>query len=153
MKQITIIYNGLLGNEQKYLATHLSSVLKKANYKTKIVPINSDTDTDNLIKSTNSDTCQLILSVNMAGYNLLSTDFSPSLNHLTINIVNYIDYPPEIFNLLFDMRINYTMSFLFSTKEAADYVMEHHPYVRNVFFTSSLVDYLPVYLDELDWRY
>lgn len=153
MKQITIIYNAKLGNEQKTLAAHLSSVLKKHSYETKIVPIKTDTDTDNLIKSTTPETCQLILSVNMAGYNLLSTDSSPSLNHLTVNIVNYINYPPEIFDLIFDMRINYTMSFLFSSKETADYVTKNHPRLRNVFFSSSIDDFLPVYLEELDWRY
>lgn len=153
MKKITIIYNATLVDEQKKLATHLSTVLKKCKYETKIVPIYKDTDTDSLIKSTNPETCQLILSLNMAGYNLLSTDFAPSLNHLTINIVNYIDYPPEIFDLIFDMRINYTMSFLFSSKEAADYVTQKHPLLRNVFFAPSIDNFLPTYLEELDWRY
>ncbi len=153
MKQITIIYNASIGDEQKTLATHLSTVLKKSKYDTKIVPIHSDTDTDNLIRSIDPETCQLILSINMAGYNLLSTDSAPSLNHLTINIVNYIDFPPEIFDLIFDMRLNYTMSFLFSTKQAADYVKHKHPLLRHVFFTSSIDEFLPVYLEELDWRY
>lgn len=153
MKKITIIYNATLGDQQNTLAAHLSSVLKKHSYETKIIPIQTDTDTDHLIKSTTPETCQLILSINMAGYNLLSTDSAPSLNHLKINIVNYIDYPPEIFDLIYDMRINYTMSFLFSSKEAADYVTKKHPQLRNVFFSSSIDDFLPVYLEELDWRY
>lgn len=153
MKQIFIIYNATIGDEQKKLAAHLSSILKKSKYETKIVPIRTDTDTDHLIKSVTPETCQLILSVNMAGYNLLSTDSAPSLNHLTINIVNYIDFPPEIFDLIFDMRINYTMSFIFNAKEAADYVKKKHPLLRHVFSTSSIDDFLPVYLEELDWRY
>lgn len=153
MKQITILYNAQLDNEQKRLATRLSSVLKKNNYETKIVPIRTDIDTDRLIKSTNPENCQLILSVNMAGYNLLSTDAAPSLNHLTVNIVNYIDFPAEIFDVLFDMRMNFTMSFLFSTNANAEYVKKKHPFLRNVYSAPSIEDYLPVYLEELDWRY
>lgn len=153
MKQITILYNAQLDNEQKKLANRLSSVLKKNNYETKIVPIRSDVDTDELIKSTDPTNCQLILSVNMAGYNLLSTDAAPSLNHLTVNIVNYINFPPEIFDVLFDMRMNFTMSFLFSSNENAEYVKKNHPFLRHVYSAPSIDDYLPVYLEELDWRY
>lgn len=153
MKQITILYNPVLDDQQKKLATRLSSILKKNNYETKIVSIHSDKDTDNLIKSIHPETCQLILSVNMAGYNLLSTDAAPSLNHLTVNIVAYIDFPPEIFDVTFDMRMNFTMSFLFSSKEYTDYVSKKHPLLRNVFFAPSIDDFLPVYLSELDWRY
>ncbi len=153
MKQITILYNALIDNEQKKLAARLSSVLKKNNYETKLVPIRSDADTDQLIKSIHPQTCQLILTVNMAGYNLLSTDAAPSLNHLTVNIVNYVNFPPEIFDVLFDMRMNFTMSFLFSSKEYTDYVTKKHPFLRNVFFAPSIDDFLPTYLSELDWRY
>lgn len=153
MKQITILYNALLDQEQKKLATQLSSTLKKNNYETKLVPIRSDLDTDRLIKSIHPKTCQLILSVNMAGYNLLSTDAAPSLNHLTVNIVNYINFPPEIFDALFDMRMNFTMSFLFPSKKDADYVTKKHPRLRNVFCAPYIHDFLPVYLSELDWRY
>lgn len=153
MKQITILYNALIDNEQKKLAARLSSILKKNNYETKLVPIRTDIDTDNLIRSIHPEACQLILSINMAGYNLLSTDAAPSLNHLTINIVNYISFPPEIFDVLFDMRMNYTMSFLFSTSENAEYVKKKHPFLRNVYSAPSIDDYLPVYLEELDWRY
>lgn len=153
MKQITILYNAVLDDQQKKLATRLSSILKKNNYETKIVPIHSDIDTDNLIKSIHPEICQLILSVNMAGYNLLSTDAAPSLNHLTVNIVTYIDFPPELFDVIFDMRMNFTMSFLFSSKEYADYVAKKHPFLRNVCFAPSIDEFLPVYLSELDWRY
>ena len=153
MKHITILYNAVLDNNQKKLATHLSTVLKKNNYETKIVPIHTDVDTDNLIKSIHPETCQLILSVNMAGYNLLSTDAAPSLNHLTVNIVTYINFPPEIFDVIFDMRMNFTMSFLFSSKEYTDYVTKKHPFLRNVCFAPSIDEFLPVYLSELDWRY
>lgn len=153
MKQITILYNALLDQEQKKLATQLSSTLKKNNYETKLVSIRSDLDTDRLIKSIHPETCQLILTVNMAGYNLLNTDASPALNHLTINIVNYINFPPEIFDILFDMRMNFTMSFLFSSKKDTDYVTKNHPRLRNVFCAPGIHDFLPVYLSELDWRY
>lgn len=153
MKQITILYNTLLDQEQKKLATQLSSTLKKNGYETKLVPIRSELDTDRLIKSIHPETCQLILTVNMAGYNLLNTDAAPALNHLTINIVNYINFPPEIFDVLFDMRMNFTMSFLFASKKDADYVTKKHPRLRNVFCAPGINDFLPVYLNELDWRY
>lgn len=153
MKQITILYNPQLDNEQKKLAATLSAILKKNGYETNLLPIQSEADSDHFIRSLTPATCQLILSVNMAGYNLLSTDFSPALNHLMINIVNYITYPPEIFDMLLGLRMNFTMSFLFSSQENADYVKKHHPFLRNIFGTSSIEDYLPVYLEELDWRY
>lgn len=153
MKQITILYNALFDQEQKKLATQLSSTLKKNNYETKLVSIRSDSDTDRLMKSIHPETCQLILTVNMAGYNLLNTDGSPALNHLTINIVNYINLSPEIFDILFDMRMNFTMSFLFSSQKDTDYVTKNHPRLRNVFYAPGIHDFLPVYLSELDWRY
>ena len=153
MKNIAILYNATLGNEQKKLANKLSSVLKKAKYETRLVPIRTDVDTDEFIRTTHPNLCQMILSVNMAGYNLLSTDSAPSLNHLTINIVNYIEFPADIFDVLFDMRLNYTMSFLFSTKENTDYVKKNHPFLRHVYHAPHIEEYLPVYLAELDWRY
>lgn len=153
MKQITILYNPTLNKEQGKLAAALCRVLNKNHYETHSIPIRSDADTDRFIKSTNPDTCQLVISLNMAGYNLLSTDYSPALNHLTINIVNYIDCPPELFDILLGLRMNFTMSFLFSPPEHANYIKEHHPSLRNVFGVSSIEDFLPVYLEELDWRY
>lgn len=153
MKNIAILYNATLGNKEKKLADKLSSVLKKENYKTHLVPIRTDVDTENFIKSVHPTVYQLILSVNMAGYNLLSTDSAPSLNHLTVNIVNYINFPADIFDILFDMRLNFTMSFLFSTKENTDYVKEKHPSLRHVYHAPCIEEFLPVYLHELDWRY
>lgn len=153
MKKIAILYNAALGNKEKELAKKLSSILKKENYETSLVPIRSDVDTDKFIKSIHPSLCQLALSINMAGYTLLSTDSAPSLNHLTINIVNYIDYPADIFDVLFDMRLNFTMSFLFSTKENTEYVREKHPSLRHVYYAPCIEEYLPVYLNELDWRY
>lgn len=153
MKKIAIIYNAALGDGQKKLANRLASVLKKERYETRLIPIRSDVDTDNLIKSIHPQLCQLILSVNMAGYNLLSTDSAPSLNSLTVNIVNYIELPADIFDVLFDMRINFTMSFLFSTKEGADYVKQNHPSLRHVYHAPRIEEFLPTYLAELDWRY
>lgn len=153
MKKIAIIYNATLGDGQKKLANKLSSVLKKERYETSLIPIRSDVDTDKLIKSIHPSLCQLILSVNMAGYNLLSTDSAPSLNALTVNIVNYIELPADIFDVLFDMRINYTMSFLFATKESTDHVKQNHPSLRHVYYAPHIEEFLPVYLAELDWRY
>lgn len=153
MKKIAILYNATLGDGQKKLAHKLSSVLKKERYETRLVPIRSDVDTDELIKSIHPKLCQLILSINMAGYNLLSTDSAPSLNALTVNIVNYIEFAADIFDVLFDMRMNYTMSFLFSTREDADYVKQNHPALRHVYHAPCIEEFLPVYLAELDWRY
>lgn len=153
MKQITILYNPLLNSDQRKLAATLTSVLKKSGYETHSLPIQSEGDTDHFIKSTTPGTCQLILSLNMAGYNLLSTDYSPALNHLMINIVNYITYPPDVFDMLLELRMNFTMSFLFSSQKAADYVKKKHHFLRNVFGTSCIEEFLPVYLEELDWRY
>ena len=153
MQQISILYNPLINDEQKQLAATLSSVLKKNNYGTELLPIRTEAETEQFLLSTNPETCQLILSINMAGYNLLNTDTTPALNHLMTNIVNYINLSPDIFSYLFNMRMNFTMSFLFDSVENAEYVKNHHPHIRNVFGTSSIEDFLPVYLEELDWRF
>lgn len=153
MKKIAILYNAALDKEQKKLAERLSSVLQKENYETRLVPIRSDVDTDHLIKSIRPDHCQMVLSVNMAGYNLFSTDSAPSLNHIMVNIVNYVELPAYIFDLIFDMRLNFTMSFLFATKESADHVKKNHLLLRNVYHAPDIEEFLPVYLAELDWRY
>ena len=50
MKKIAILYNAALGNKEKELAKKLSSILKKENYETSLVPIRSDVDTDKFIK-------------------------------------------------------------------------------------------------------
>ena len=42
MKQISILYNPLINDEQKQLAATLSSVLKKNNYGTELLPIRTE---------------------------------------------------------------------------------------------------------------
>lgn len=153
MKNIIIAYNPKLGKEEKILTSRLESVLKKSGYGTELISIESDRDTDALVKHIEPTRYPLLFSLNMAGYNLISTDLAPALNHLKINIVNYINLPAEIFDPILGLRMNYTMSFLFSSKEDTEHVRKKHPFLRNIYHAPYIEQFLPTYLKDLDWRY
>lgn len=153
MKNIIVTYNCKLGEDEKILASQLESVLKKSGYGTELIAIESDRDTDALVKHIDPTRYPLLFSLNMAGYNLISTDLAPALNHLKINIVNYINLPAEIFDPILGLRMNYTMSFLFASEEDTEHVKKTHPFLRNIYHAPNIEQFLPAYLKELDWRY
>lgn len=153
MKNIIVAYNCKLGKGEKILASRLESVLKKSGYGTELTAINSDQDTDALVKRADPARSQLLFSVNMAGYNLISTGSAPALNRLKINIVNYINLPAEIFDPILGLRMNYTMSFLFSSEKDTEHVKKIHTFLRNVYHAPNIEQFVPAYLKELDWRY
>ena len=153
MKNIHILYSNLIDKTQKQKASQYSDILKKAGYTTELFCLNSRDDTARYMDKAKPDACQLIVSLNMAGYNLSTTGNCSSMNHLTMNIVNLIDCSPELFTFNLKQRMNFTMSFIFSSGEDAEYVKKNFPHIRNVLWVDSFTDFLPGYLEELDWRY
>lgn len=153
MKSIHILYNPLLDNLQDELAVKCSEVLKAAGYQTDLFCLRSAEDTNQYIQTAGPGVCQMVISLNMAGFNLYTTGNCSILNRLTMNMVNFIDRPPEEFSFCLKSRMNYTMSFIFSKEKDAEYAREHFPHIRNIHWSESFLDYLPKYLEELDWRY
>lgn len=153
MKHIHILYHTISDPGQKQLAKQYSEVLGKAGYTTELFCLNSVDETTKYMSKPKPDNCQMVISLNLAGFHLMTTGNCSSMNHLTMNVVNLIDCSPEMFTFNLKQRMNYTMSFIFSSEKYAKYVKENFPHIRNVYWSSSFLEFLPVYLKELDWRY
>lgn len=153
MKTIHILYSSILNQQQKQLAQKISSILHKAGYQTKLICLNTNEEIKNYITCTSTSDRQLIITINMSGFGLSTTGNDPALNTVPVNIVNYINTSPKLFDVHFHKSINYTMSFILNSKISENYIKENYPHIFHVTSTESLTDFLPAYLEKLDWRY
>lgn len=153
MKHIHILYHTISDPGQRQLAEQYSAVLRDAGYTTELFCLNSVDETIKYMPKPKTGNCQMVISLNLAGFHLMTTGNCSSMNHLTVNIVNLIDCSPKMFSFNLKQRMNYTMSFILSSEEDANYMKENFPHIRNVYWSSSFAEFLPAYLEELDWRY
>lgn len=153
MKQIHILYNTVINKDQKKIADRLSGVLKKNGYKVTSYGFQNDEQIKDYVSTVTPHNCQLILTINMTAFSFVTTENSTALNTLPMNIVNYIDISPEIFKFQLEKRVNYTMSFIVSSSSAKQYITTNFPHIFHVDATTSIQDFLPDYLEKLDWRY
>ncbi len=154
MKQIHILYNNHF-SDAPMIADQLCTVLTNSGlYECTLVCLDTKDDIRAYISRTTPANCQLILSINMAGYELNTTGNSTAFNSLTMNIVNYINCDLEHITPFLKHRLNYTMSFLFSSETTYNIAKHQFPHVRNMHsLQSTIVECISKYLTKLDWRY
>ncbi len=153
MKTIHILYHTKNGTDGKELALSLSQKLSEHGYDVKEYCLNSHPETVEYINTVSPASCQLIITVNLAGFDAVTTEGCTVLNSLPMNIVNCITAEPEQWADCLKNRINYTMSFLVPSESSADYIRTSFPHIYHVCAAESLPDFLPGYLETMDWRY
>ncbi len=104
------------------------------------------------ISSINPKDCQLIISVNMAGFAGFSSDGGATFNKTPINVISLLTVSPKPYEPYLKRRLNYTISFLVLSDSDKEYMKQTFTHIYNVDTLSALSD-LPDYLNNLDWRF
>lgn len=146
-KCIHIIYF----QQDKQLAKTISKMLSVANYNVSGTAFDNASITD-FLSTISPDSCQLIISVNMAGFAASSSDGGASFNITPINVLVYLSKTPSFFDSYLSRRINYTMHFIVSSPEEETYIKSNHPHIRQIDYLQS-IDNLPLFLETMDWRF
>ncbi len=153
MKKIDILYDMITGPQQKQLAEQLVSCLKSHGYQATAHCTGSTNEVYAFIQACRPENCQLVITLNMTGFNTMTTENNTALNNLPMNIINYLDLDPKLFDYHLQKRVNYTMAFAVPTTQAADYIRHTYPHIYSVICMPSLCRDLPEYLDQMDWRF
>ena len=132
-------------------AVRIQSALLEAGYEAFLIDLTED-NAEIYASRVKPDQGQLFLVLDALGFSSTTVDGGCYYNYTPQNLVTVLTSPAASYGDIFDKRINYTISFLVTSPSDVTYMREHFPHIYHVDYLS---DYhtLPVYLDQLDWRF
>ena len=152
MKQITIMYHTGENLDDKRVSEEIEKSLNSRGYRVERIKVASSGDAENLLFSLSPENCQLLININMTGYELETTGGVASINRIPMNVINYITMPLGRFDEYLKKNHSYMVSFLTTTKESEIKIKENYPHIWNVSCCED-VEKLADFIGHLDWRY
>jgi len=140
-------------SEHEALAAHICNVLDEKKYKIEVFDINTQEEMSFFRTKVNPENCQMILNLDMTGYQFLGSRNMAIINWFQMNIVNYIVQPVEIFDGYLQKHISYMTSFAFASKEDFEKAKRQYPNLWHIDYCPSLERDLSSYLKEMEWRF
>lgn len=147
-KSIHIIYSHL----DEPIAKSISKALSSKDYLVSETTLDNNESITDILSTISPDNCQLIISVNMAGFAATSSDGGASFNITPVNVLVYLTTAPSNYDLYLSRRMNYTIQFIVSSPKDKAYINNNHPHIRQTDYLQSIDD-LPSFLNEMDWRF
>ncbi|MCH5266664.1 MAG: hypothetical protein J1F02_12250 [Lachnospiraceae bacterium] len=150
MKTIAIVYNPKETNSRS-LAEKLPCILPE-HYQITLCPLENPDSIRSFFSTWQETLPHLILTINLAGFELRTTGNDAAYTKLPVNFIHYISKSPSHYREQLQGLIDFTAKFIVTTPEAKTYLEKNYSNIYDITLTTSLTDSLPPILEQLDWR-
>lgn len=150
-KTIYILMAAQTYREHRVIVEGICAVLEK-QYNIVVRDLNTSEEIDDFINSVSSEKCQLVLNLDMTGYQRGTIGNYSKINILSMNLVNYLFQPLECFSGYFERPFTYMTSFVFASQTEYEKAKMLYPELWHTAFCGNFSD-LANYLGQLDWKY
>lgn len=152
MKTIYVLYSPASSLRYEEQIEEIKDTLDN-QYHLEFYKTDTESDMYGLMPEITFQKCQLVISLDMAGFCALTTGNVPVIDRLPMNVIVFITQPAERFHPYLKNNMSFTTHILFESREDFDTATKRYSHIWNTGYCPSLKKELAEYLGQMEWRF